>query len=92
MDQVATLLSELAELMDPHKLLAAAEIAPVTWVQRLGYLLESVDAGNLVAPLKDYVRSNARRTALLLPGCTDKDSRRADVWKLRINTDVDTDL
>ena len=92
MDQVATLLTELAELMDPHKLLAAAEIAPITWAQRLGYLLESVDAGNLAAPLKDYVRSNARRTALLLPGFTDKDSHRADAWKLRINADVDTDL
>lgn len=92
MDQVATLLSELAELMDPHKLLAAAEIAPITWGQRLGHLLESVDAGNLVAPLKDYVRSNARRTVLLLPGAADTGSRRMVGWKLRINADVETDL
>ena len=92
MDQVATLLTELAERMDPHKLLAAAEIAPVTWAQRLGYLLESVDAGNLVAPLKDYVRSNAERTVLLLPGGNDRDHPRADAWKLRANADVDTDL
>ena len=92
MDQVATLLTVLAERMDPHKLLAAAEIAPVKWAQRLGYLLESVDAGNLVAPLKDYVRSNAERTVLLLPGGNDRDHPRADAWKLRANADVDTDL
>ena len=92
MDHVATLLAELAELMDPHKLLAAAKIAPVTWAQRLGYLLESVDAGDLVAPLKDYVWSNAGRTVPLLPGGVGRDSLRADEWKLRVNTEVDTDL
>ena len=84
LDQVATVLSELAELMDPYKLLAAAETAPVTWAQRLGFLLESVDAGKLVAPLKDYVRRNAKRTAALLPGITGRKSRRAEDWKLRM--------
>ena len=84
LDQVATVLSELAEMMDPYKLLAAAETAPVTWAQRLGYLLESVDAGKLVAPLKDYVRSYAKRTTALLPGTTDRESHRADDWKLRL--------
>lgn len=92
MDHVATLLAELAELMDPHKLLAAVKTAPVTWAQRLGYLLESVCAGHLAAPLKDYVRSNAARTVLLLPSASDTDSRRADAWKVRVNADVDTDL
>ena len=91
MDHVATLLAELAEPMDPHKLLAAAEIAPITWAQRLGYLLESLGAGNLVAPLKDYVRSNARRTVLLLPGVNDRNSRRANVWKLRVNVSIRMD-
>ena len=92
LDQVATVLSELAELMDPYKLLAAAETAPVTWAQRLGFLLESVDAGKMVAPLKDYVRRNAKRTVALLPGTTDRKSRRAEDWKLRANADIEIDL
>ncbi len=92
LDHVATVLSELAEMMDPHKLLAAAETAPVTWAQRLGYLLETVDAGNTVAPLKDYVRRYARRSVALLPGATDSDARRAEDWKLHINADIEIDL
>ena len=92
LDQVATILSELSELMDPHKLLAAVETAPITWAQRLGYLLESVDAGRWAAPLKEHVRRNARRTTTLLPGATDRGSFRADDWKLRINSSIETDL
>ena len=84
LDQVATILSELAEVMDPNNLLAAAETAPVTWAQRLGYLLESVDAGETVGPLKDYVQSYAKRTTALLPGATDRESHCADDWKLRL--------
>ena len=92
LDQVATILSELSELMDPHKLLAAVETAPITWAQRLGYLLESVDAGRWAAPLKEHVRRNARRTTTLLPGATDRESFRADDWKLRINSSIETVL
>jgi len=40
LSQVATVLSELAERIDPEKLAAAARTAPVAWAQRLGYLLE----------------------------------------------------
>ena len=38
LDHVATVLSELAEHLDPERLLAAAQTAPVPWAQRLGYL------------------------------------------------------
>ena len=92
LDQVATVLSELAELMDPYKLLEAVETAPVTWAQRLGFLLESVDARKLVAPLKDYVRRNAKRTTALLPGTTHRESHRVEDWKLRVNADIEIDL
>ena len=34
--------SELIEVIDPEKLMTVAELSPITWVQRLGYLLESV--------------------------------------------------
>ena len=92
LDQVATVFSELSERMDPHKLLAAAETSPITWAQRLGYLLESVNAGELVAPLKDYVRRYAKRSTALLPGGHDSESQLAEDWKLRINASLETDL
>jgi predicted transcriptional regulator of viral defense system len=66
LDQVATVLSELAEKIDPQKLAAAAATAAVPWAQRLGYLLEHVGAADRVAPLKEYVRARAHESALLL--------------------------
>jgi hypothetical protein len=50
LDQVATVLSELAEKIHPEKLAAAAATAAVPWAQRLGYLLERVGAVEKVAP------------------------------------------
>jgi predicted transcriptional regulator of viral defense system len=41
-DQVATILSELAEKIDGERLVAAAKTGPLPWAQRLGYLLELV--------------------------------------------------
>src|SRR5260370_33386078 len=40
LNQVATVLSELAERIDPDKLAKAARTGPGGWAQRLGYLLE----------------------------------------------------
>jgi predicted transcriptional regulator of viral defense system len=60
LNQVAALLAELAEKLDPAKLTAAAETAPLPWAQRLGFLLEQVDAAAQAAPLKDYVRARTR--------------------------------
>jgi predicted transcriptional regulator of viral defense system len=97
LDQVATVLSELAERIDPEKL-AAAATAPVPWAQRLGYLLERVGAGEKVALLKEYVRARAHESAPLLPNAPkrrgawrQKPKRSAD-WKLYINAEVEPDL
>lgn len=100
-DLVATLLAELAQRFDPHKLAAAAVTAPVPWAQRLGYLLERVGAADRVAPLKKYVRERAHESALLVPNAaaptkrgrarTPRLERNGD-WKLYINTAVETDL
>src|ERR1700722_14707903 len=52
LDQTATILSELAEKLDPEKLVAAARTAPIPWAQRLGYLLVKVGAEDRAGPLK----------------------------------------
>ncbi len=67
-DHVATVLSELAEQIDPDKLATAATTAPVAWAQRLGYLLELLAAGGKAAALKDYVRHYAKESTELMPG------------------------
>lgn len=91
LDQVATILSELADTLDPDKLVVAAHTAPVAWAQRLGYLLELVEAGTQAQALNDYVRANARQATLLLPSAAHQSSKRNEGWKLDINADVEAE-
>ncbi len=89
LDQVATVLAELAEQIDPDKLVSAARTAPVAWAQRLGYLLNLVGQSDKTAPLCAYVKNAARDAVPLLPGASkDMASRDAD-WKLFVNVDVE---
>ena len=66
-DRVAGMLGVLAEQMDPGLLVDAARSVSVRWAQRLGYLLEFIDAGDRCGPLKDHVRQHARNYTRLLP-------------------------
>jgi predicted transcriptional regulator of viral defense system len=92
LDQVATILSELAEKLDPEKLAIAAQNAPMPWAQRLGYLLDKVGANDRAGALKSYVQENARQTAILLPTAKADDAVRNDDWKLIINAEVESEL
>jgi predicted transcriptional regulator of viral defense system len=92
LDQAATVLSELAERLDPGKLVAAAQTAPIPWAQRLGYLLVKAGAGQRAVALKSYVQQNARQTAVLLPKAPRKNAVRDEEWKLFINVDVEAEL
>jgi predicted transcriptional regulator of viral defense system len=91
LDQVATVLAELAEVLDGALLPAAAAAAPLPWAQRLGYLLEIVQAGGAVGPIKDYVQSHAREYTPLVPGGKPEGERVAD-WKLVVNASVEAEL
>jgi predicted transcriptional regulator of viral defense system len=90
-DQVATVLLELAEKIDPKRLVAAARTAPLPWAQRLGYLLELVDATARASLLKAYVQKNARDWTLLVPSARRARARRADDWLLCVNADVEAE-
>jgi predicted transcriptional regulator of viral defense system len=91
LDQVATVLAELAEKIDPDKLAAAAAAAPLPWVQRLGYLLELAEAPEKAEALRAYVRREAKESTLLLPGAAAGGERRKD-WKLIVNAEVEPEL
>ena len=85
LNQVATVLSELAERIDPEKLAAVARTAPVPWAQRLGYLLEHFDFVAKVSALKEYVRAHAKQSTVLLPKTGQRRSHRNKGWKLYVN-------
>src|SRR5260370_10487244 len=92
LNQVATVLSELAERIDPEKLAAIARTAPVPWVQRLGYLLEHLGFAAKVPALKEYVREHAKQSTVLLRQAPQKRSHRNKGWKLYINAKVEAEL
>lgn len=91
LEQSATVLSELAEQLDPDKLVEAAATAPMPWAQRLGYLLEHGGAGDVLGPLRQHVRSLAREYVPLALQ-DDRKGLRATDWKLIINEDVEPEF
>lgn len=99
LNQIATVLSELAEKIEPSRLTRAAATAPLPWAQRLGYLLERIGAGDKTGDLKAFVRANVHESAPLLPHSLSKRSNpngrkmvRDASWILDINADVEPDL
>jgi predicted transcriptional regulator of viral defense system len=89
LDQVATVVSELAERIDPRRLVDASRTAPIPWAQRLGYLLELGGFAETAASLKGYVREHAIRATALLPAAPHKPSQRDRGWKLYVNAEVE---
>ena len=90
LNQVATVLSELAEQIDPAKLATAAETAPVPWAQRLGYLLDHLGFDAKTPALKEYVRKHAKQSAPLLPKAPQKRALNKG-WKLYVNARIEAD-
>jgi predicted transcriptional regulator of viral defense system len=89
LDQVATILVELADRIDPKRLVDSAKTAPLPWAQRLGYLLDRADAKEQASLLKAYVQENARDWTPLVPSARRARVRRADDWLLYVNVDVE---
>jgi len=92
LSNIATVLSELVENMDVEKLLAETERSPLPWTQRLGYLLERVDATDLAAPLHDRVAARAKEYVPLRPRKSIASASRDSRWRLFVNEEVDADL
>ncbi len=86
------MLSELAEELESQRLVAAAELCPLSWSQRLGYLLELVKRPDLSGPLLVYVEAEARCYALLRRAASPNGSPRSSKWKLVLNEEVEPDL
>lgn len=91
LNQVATVLGELAEQLAADKLVAVADTAPPAWSQRLGYLLERVGAADKAASLKAWAQKHARKPAVLLAGVGTASGDRDNGWKVVVNATVEPD-
>lgn len=91
-DNVATVLSELEELLDPAILASLAPLSPVPWAQRLGHLLEQVGAGDATEPLAQYVAGVVNERTALVPSAPVVGAPYDARWRLLANVQVKPDL
>ena len=91
-DHVATVIAELAERMDPARLVAVARKnhePPV--IQRLGYLLERTGHAALADALARLPRKGRVRSVPLEPGSPERVAERSARWHVLVNADVEVE-
>jgi hypothetical protein len=91
LDNVASVLAELVGAIDPQKLVAAAALCPIAWVQRLGYLLDVGGHRELGDVLVPHVKEHAHVVAPLVRAKTTTGAERIDRWRLAVNATVEPD-
>lgn len=92
LDNVATVLTELAPVMRARSLVELARPEERVAVQRLGYLLELVHHDALAAVLERELRQRPGAWVPLQPGASRAGASRNTRWSLLINTSVEADL
>ena len=95
LSNVATVLAELKEQLDPEKLFQLAISDRYDWaiLQRLGYLmsLEAVGGGALVEPWKKLIQERKPRIVPLQPRQAYDQKQKDNEWRLWINEVVEVD-
>jgi len=89
---VATILAELAEKLDPADLAKLAERFPVTWAQRLGYLLDLVEMPEKTEALANYIARKRLVATPLVPSQPVDGAERNRTWQLLVNAEVEAEL
>jgi predicted transcriptional regulator of viral defense system len=92
LDNVATILSELAEKLDGNELRRIAELSPIAWTQRLGYLLELVGAQDKTETLAEYI---AQKKPVVVPLVRSQPCRGIGSlkrWRMIVNTKVEAEV
>lgn len=91
---VATVLSELSEKIDPNKLAETAEKAKVelACAQRLGFILDNIGKKHITHFLHEWVLNKKPRYIQLSPGRESGDSEKDLKWKILINEVIEVDI
>ncbi len=92
LDNVATVLSELAEKLDAKRLLAAArKDVEIGHVQRLGHILDAVGAASAAKPMAAWISGQRPRRVLLRPGSQRPIQEEDPKWRVSVNEPVEID-
>ena len=92
LDNTATALAGLAELIRPQELALTAALSPAPWAQRLGYLLSLLGADEHANALSEHVAASTHETVLLDPSGPRTGAIRDARFKLLVNAEVEPDL
>lgn len=92
LDNVATVLAELAEQIDGVDLRQIAELSPISWAQRLGYLLDIMGAQDKTEALAGYIAQKKPVVVPLVPSQPRRGISRLERWRLLVNAKVEADV
>jgi predicted transcriptional regulator of viral defense system len=93
LDNVATVLSELSERIDPKALLAAAKKEPeLATVQRAGYLLNRFGHTPVTGPLAQWLAKQKIGSVPLRPERNPKTRKIDSRWHVIVNEKIEPDL
>jgi predicted transcriptional regulator of viral defense system len=92
LSNVATVLAELGEAIDPIELVRLAPLHKVPDVQRLGYLLELVDQLRVAEPLAEWLTQHRHRAVPLRTDWKLGDQPADPRWRVIPNDVVEADL
>jgi len=92
LDNVATVLSDLAERLDPDELLEVSKsYQSRASVQRLGYILEFLGEEECVEPLRDWIKSQDLSRVPLSTHHSRSDGDRYRPWDVIVNVELQPD-
>lgn len=94
MGRVYTVIEELTEVISPNHIQQLLNWYPnkSDW-QRLGFLLENIQADNrLVEPIRHYLKNQNIFPVLLSPGLAEKPLSMDHTWKVNLNVVLESDL
>ena len=91
LQNVATALSELSELIDPTLLVKEAKTVEMSVVQRVGYLLENFSEENKAQLLHDWMKKYSPKLISLRPDQPTKGAKRDSHWNVLINEKIEID-
>ncbi len=90
---VATVIAELADQIQPDALLkAAAAVGEIAVVQRLGYILDLVGAAEKTEPLVQWLRRQDWKPRPLMPGRSVVGASRNSRWKVFENEKIEVEV
>jgi predicted transcriptional regulator of viral defense system len=91
LSNAVTVLSELAERLDAHALIAIAPLVRLPDIQRLGYLLDTIGQVELTTPLAEWLAVRQPRAVPLHPGGP-ADGKLDQRWHVLPNVELEADV